>query len=1364
MQRSLTLCFLAILAISLPAETFRNPRHIPIASNPNYVGTADFNNDGLPDFYYYSDPGVMNVLLAQSGGTYNTVAPTPLVGATGGCRTYDINADNLPDLICVTPASATSSFISTFLGKGDGTFQSPRNFVIAAGASPYSHGFNILSFGDLNHDGHTDVALLDSVTSKILGLLGDGAGNFTMVQSPITIYGLQPPAGSTLLVDLNGDGNLDLLFSQGPVTLFGNGDGTFTRTSGPYGFSDCVFGDLDQDGHLDAVGMTLTTTATNFPASLVILHGNSDGSFNTTPIYSKAFPFYDFISPVAVRDLNHDGYPDILALSGDGLAVFLGQPGLQFAAPAHYAFYNFGGFNTGQGNPALIADYNHDGQLDLAMPGANGIYITYGRADGTFDVAPPVQSGTNVGFAASADFNGDGIPDVVTSGSAALQLNLGKGDGTFAPSIDIQTPAGAPRYEGGVASRVLTGDFNGDGHPDLIATDQTTDSPSLPHLFLGHGDGYFAPPVLATSSLGYVPISSLNTRDIIADFNQDGRDDLAAITAINSSSNTVGAFLSNGDGTFNVVSTSVPLNSSIVATGDFNADGKPDLVLASSGSLVILLGKGDGSFTSAPVSLPLPLVAGSTYQPGVMNALSGDFDHDGKLDIAILTYANNSRSIDDDSGPTAIVIYYGNGDGTFAAPITAVTLNHGYLNFAAADLNGDGLVDFVLSTTSAFGILYDYTGDSISVVHSLPNRTFSGETNLIAGNGLSSLLITDLNRDGFPDLIFANGQYSGNQFANTFTVLLNQGNTPTVTGTLTASPEPSIINRPFILTATLSPPAGTNTSLSGNITFTIDGNTVGSVPLTNNTVTLPVTTPLTIGTHQIAATWPGDSTYSSISLNLSHVVTGIPVTLNLSASTTTVAVGQQILLTTSVVNGPLAPVGAAGPTGTITLTDNGTVFGTDTSTTPGASFTSGHTFTTGGTHTIIATYSGDATHSSTTASVVIQVNPLATTLTLASSTTPAAFGTPVTFTATVTANPGVFLSSIYSGSTITLTGLPGGPTTLPVTFSPSGSTGGLIIGTATYTTSTLLPGSYTLAAAFSGNASLIPSASASLNQVISPVMAVTSLTINPVPAYQYQSVTISVGVTSSAVTPTGTVQLLDGSQPLATLQLAPTSSNLTAQATFSTTLLAPGIHTISAVYSGDASNLYRSTPSLNETILPSTFTLTLQPATLSLRTGHHTTLALTATSIGAFADTIRLSAPNLPEYTTIAFTPTTITLTAGSTAHSTLALDTDFILGYLSKNQSRPRSSSRTTSPIALALTPLALLLLPLVSRKSRRRIPTLIAALAAFTFLAASIGCSGKQPPSTPPGTYLIQITGTPATSTTQPPVTVTLPLTITP
>jgi hypothetical protein len=184
----------------------------------------------------------------------------------------------------------------------------------------------------------------------------------------------------------------------------------------------------------------------------------------------------------------------------------------------------------------------------------------------------------------------------------------------------------------------------------------------------------------------------------------------------------------------------------------------------------VLLGNGDGTFTVSSTALTVPSTSGtSNYIPAVVK---GDFDHDGKMDFAILCAASGVANFGE--GPTSIYVYYGNGDGTFSSPVLAATLNHGYINMATSDFNGDGFGDFAVSTN--FAVANDFSGDSIAIVHSLSGRNFSAETNLIAGRGYSSLAIADLNRDGLPDLLFANGvSGTGSDITSSFAAVINTG-------------------------------------------------------------------------------------------------------------------------------------------------------------------------------------------------------------------------------------------------------------------------------------------------------------------------------------------------------------------------------------------------------------------------------------------------------------------------------------------------------------------------------------------------------------------------------------------------------------
>jgi hypothetical protein len=339
--------------------------------------------------------------------------------------------------------------------------------------------------------------------------------------------------------------------------------------------------------------------------------------------------------------------------------------------------------NTGGGVPAseVAADFSGDGKQDLAVSNAGcnacGLTILRGNGDGTFQ-APLFTA--NLGgpyYVASGDFNGDGKQDLAVIGFVPTNLNtaavfilLGNGDGTFALKTTL-TGISNPQS-------LTLGDFNGDGKLDMAVVDRTTNSVSV---FLGNGDGTTQAPI-NTSGLGI----GAATYVAAADFNKDDKLDLVLSDQNNSQ---VVVLLGNGDGHFQAAR-SIPLNSGggfDVAVGDFNGDGLPDIVASSpiAQTVIILLGKGDGSFQPA-VSYSAGQLGG-----GATNLAVGDFNKDGKLDI--LTSINGSLGLG-----SSVSLLLGKGDGTFL-PASLVTVDQLSGQLAVADFNGDGNPDWIAGNT-----------------------------------------------------------------------------------------------------------------------------------------------------------------------------------------------------------------------------------------------------------------------------------------------------------------------------------------------------------------------------------------------------------------------------------------------------------------------------------------------------------------------------------------------------------------------------------------------------------------------------------------------------------------------------------------
>jgi hypothetical protein len=308
--------------------------------------------------------------------------------------------------------------------------------------------------GDFNGDGRLDLATANN-DGGISVLIGKGDGTF----HPQVVYGAGSFPANIYAGDFNNDGKLDLAvvnYDDGAVgVLLGNGDGTFqpqTEYGSVGGAVDAKIADFNNDGNLDFV------VSDRFGNDVAVLLGNGDGTFQPQRTFSTGDGPW---SPV-VGDVNGDGILDILVTAGGEVSELIGKGDGTFKP---YTVLAIGA--SGNGPYITLGDLNRDGKLDIVEGnnGLNTVTVALGKGDGTFESALTYHVGGAPGQPVIFDFNQDGIPDIAVTNwnTNDIELLLGRGDGTFDEPITLYKAAEVPNF-------MITGDLNGDGRTDLIAT------------------------------------------------------------------------------------------------------------------------------------------------------------------------------------------------------------------------------------------------------------------------------------------------------------------------------------------------------------------------------------------------------------------------------------------------------------------------------------------------------------------------------------------------------------------------------------------------------------------------------------------------------------------------------------------------------------------------------------------------------------------------------------------------------------------------------------------------------------------------------------------------------------------------------
>ncbi len=723
---------------------------------------------------------------------------------------------------------------------------------------------------------------------------------------------------------------------------------------------------------------------------------------------SAKYPVGSKVTRIATGDLNGDGKPDIVVCdqNNHNIYVLLNKGDGTLLAPVPYSLGNLG--NAGP-NSIVIADFNKDNKLDVAVAtNSNGnVLVFLGNGDGTLQ--SPLTSATNLSPTSLkiGDVNKDGKLDLLVGGNGGAAILLGKGDGTF----DIST-ATLPLDNGIISMPVLaSADVNGDGLPDIIGgVISGVGQHAGLSVYLANPDGSFQNPVTYQSN--FAQVSSM----LLVDVNGDSKLD-AVVASPGGGVNLV--FLGKGDGTFQP-----PLfwyagsMAQGLATADFNGDGKPDIANANANSLAppsfppvdgfgatVTAGAGDGNQDN-PTQIQIEVGATGT------DIVTADFNGDGLPDLAtvdldhVSIFLNgSSMNVTASASPSPV------------PPAQAYTLNATVTSASGSGPVPTGSVTFIQG------------GGSLELGHVLGTATLDG-------SGMASLSVAAGVAAG---PIFIQTEYSGDSThigsnALPFVVTFGFASQTTVVPSLTTAAPGTSISFVANVTATHAPP-------TGRVNFVEGHTSLGLVTLVNGSATLTTST-LATGSHTIRALYVPDAAATAAQL-LS------------SAASVTVQIGNSSTITLAITGGATAGstatltatvAGASGtPTGTVTFKDGTTVLGTSNLTNGVATFTS--STIPAGSHSITASYSGDINYLvSASASAALTISPDFT-VGVSPTTTTMMAGSTGTATLTVTPQAGGFSSAVQ----LTCSGAPALST---CTIAPGSVTPGNAAATATVTITT----------------------------------------------------------------------------------------------------------------------------------------------------------------------------------------------------------------------------------------------------------------------------------------------------------------------